>query len=80
MYDETVPHEVKLFDTRILFLATALNVPLRNVVKNELNGDEHLAKMLEDLSTKFDTKETTTYKVISINQSIAVPCHRCSSL
>lgn len=69
IYDETTPHEVKLFDARILFLATALNVPLRNVVKNEMNGDLCLINMLDQLATKFECKESVI-KVILQDRNI----------
>ncbi|XP_043269504.1 synembryn [Venturia canescens] len=56
-YDETVPHNIKLFDTRILFLSTALNSSLRKVVKNELNGDLCLMEMLKKLANDFESTQ-----------------------
>lgn len=38
-----------LFDTRIVFLITALNISTRQVVKTELNGDECFIKMLKNI-------------------------------
>ncbi|XP_026671010.1 synembryn-A isoform X2 [Ceratina calcarata] len=44
--DDSVPLEVMLFDTRIVFLITALNVATRRIIRTELKGDECLIKML----------------------------------
>ncbi|KOC64428.1 Synembryn-A [Habropoda laboriosa] len=46
-YSNVIPQEVMLFNTRIIFLITALNISMRQIVKTELNGDECLIKMLE---------------------------------
>ncbi|KAG6803181.1 synembryn [Apis mellifera caucasica] len=48
-YNEKIPYEIMLFDTRIVFLITALNISTRQVVKTELNGDECFIKMLKNI-------------------------------
>ena len=59
-HNESLPHEIKLFDIRILFLTTALNVPIRSIVRDQFHGDRHLIKMLDEISTRY---ETTPIKV-----------------
>lgn len=48
-YSHSTPYEIKLFDSRIIFLITALNVPMRKVVKSGLCGDSALIKLLHDI-------------------------------
>lgn len=49
-YDANAQHEIKLFDVRIIFLITALNVSTRDIASGELNGDVQLITMLENVS------------------------------
>ena len=53
-YNNAVPYDVMLFDTRIVFLTTALNIPMRHEVKRDLKGDESLISMLENISVQCD--------------------------
>ncbi|XP_001608293.2 synembryn [Nasonia vitripennis] len=48
-YNENNCHDTKLFDVRIIFLVTALNISTRNFVCTELHGDIQLIKMLENV-------------------------------
>jgi hypothetical protein len=48
-YDKTIQHDTKLFDVRIIFLITTLNISTRNIVSQELHGDIHLIEMLENI-------------------------------
>ncbi|XP_068986058.1 synembryn-A isoform X1 [Bombus flavifrons] len=61
-YNDHIPYEVTLFDTRIVFLITALNVTTRHVVKTELNGDECLIKMLENISNQYEQDKSHDIK------------------
>ncbi|EFN68344.1 Synembryn [Camponotus floridanus] len=45
-YTTNVPYNVKLFDMRILFLLTALNISTRDIVKTDLCGDICLIKII----------------------------------
>ncbi|XP_033220591.1 synembryn isoform X2 [Belonocnema kinseyi] len=54
-HNESLPHEMKLFDIRILFLTTALNVPTRSVVRDTFLGDTYLIKMLQEISNRYET-------------------------
>lgn len=65
-YTNDTPHDVKLFDIRILFLITALNTSTRDIVKCDLCGDVCLIKIIEDFVTRNeDNGETTVIKVKS---------------
>ncbi|CAK9818055.1 ric8a [Anthophora quadrimaculata] len=48
-YNKAIPREIILFDTRIIFLITALNISMRQIVKTDLNGDECLINILENI-------------------------------
>lgn len=61
-YNNAVPYDVMLFDTRILFLTTALDIPMRHQVRRDLKGDESLINMLENISVRCD-KDKDTIKV-----------------
>lgn len=50
-YNNTIPQEIILLNTRILFLITALNISTQQVVKT-LNGDEYCIKILENISAQ----------------------------
>lgn len=50
IYTDKTQYEIQLFDTRILFLITALNAPSRNFVKNQLNGNVILTRRLKEIS------------------------------
>ncbi|XP_043261004.1 synembryn-A [Colletes gigas] len=65
-YNDATPQEIMFFDTRIIFLITALNTSTQQVVKTELNGDECLIKMLQSISTQCEQE-----KIIMINESRA---------
>lgn len=54
-HNESLPREMKLFDIRILFLTTALNVPTRSVVRDKFLGDTYLIKMLQEISNRYET-------------------------
>lgn len=56
-YGNDSPYEIKLFNIRILFLITALNVPTRSIVKDELHGDIHLTEILRNISASSQQKE-----------------------
>lgn len=62
-YTDDVPHDVKLFDMRILFLLTALNTSTRDIVKTDLCGDMYLIKILEKFVTQSQNNETHVIKV-----------------
>ncbi|XP_012287284.1 synembryn [Orussus abietinus] len=49
-YSDATPTDMKLFDLRILFLITALDVAARKNVKDNFSGDVHLVNMLKDIS------------------------------
>lgn len=51
-YSDDIPYEIMLFDIRIIFLITALNIATRQVIKTELNGDKCLAKLLENITSR----------------------------
>ncbi|KAK1123396.1 hypothetical protein K0M31_008106 [Melipona bicolor] len=51
-YSDDIPYEIMLFDTRIVFLITALNITTRQVIKTELNGDKCLVKLLENITSR----------------------------
>ena len=53
-HNESLPHEMKLFDIRILFLTTALNVPTRSIVRDKFHGDTYLIKMLQEVTTRYE--------------------------
>ncbi|XP_011164368.1 synembryn [Solenopsis invicta] len=59
-YTTDVPHDVKLFDLRILFLLTALNTSTRDVVKSELCGDAYLIEILKKFVTQNQNNKITT--------------------
>ncbi|XP_031830039.1 ric8 guanine nucleotide exchange factor A [Nomia melanderi] len=61
-YNKTTSYDVMLFDTRILFLITAINSPTRKVVKVGLKGDECLIKMLEEINIQCEEKKTDLIK------------------
>lgn len=65
-YTINVPHHVKLFDMRILFLLTALNISTRDIVKTDLCGDVYLIKILEDFMTQNCNDRTTVIKTEEI--------------
>jgi len=48
----TAPHNVKLFDLKILFLLTALNSSCRPLVRYEMKGIDHLVKFLDSFLKK----------------------------
>lgn len=52
---ESFTQEMRLFDIRILFLVTAFNEYSRRFVKNEFKGDVCLAKILEDISSQYNS-------------------------
>ncbi|XP_057339844.1 synembryn-A [Microplitis mediator] len=57
-YNETVSNSIMLFDMRILFLITALNIPSRYICKNDCNGDKILIDCLNNLFDRLkDSKE-----------------------
>ncbi|CAD6231600.1 GSCOCG00001490001-RA-CDS [Cotesia congregata] len=56
-YDPTVTNNIMLFDMRILFLITALNIPSRNICKNEYNGDKLLIDCLNNLSNRLSSSK-----------------------
>ncbi|CAL7942373.1 unnamed protein product [Xylocopa violacea] len=56
-YNNAIPHEIMLFDTRIIFLITAFNISTRQVIQMQLNGDECLIKMIENISVQCDRDE-----------------------
>lgn len=62
-YSNNVPHNIKLFDMRILFLVTALNISTREIVKIDLCGDIYLIKIIEEFVTQNRDNRTTVIKV-----------------
>ncbi|XP_072757592.1 chaperone Ric-8 [Anoplolepis gracilipes] len=68
-YTINVPHNVKLFDIRILFLLTALNISTRDIVKTDLCGDICLIKIIEEFVTQNDNRTT-----VAKNEEIIVIC------
>ncbi|XP_054016712.1 synembryn [Hylaeus anthracinus] len=56
-YNDDVPQEVMLFHARIVFLITALNSSMQQVVKTELNGDECLINILENVCTRCEQEQ-----------------------
>ncbi|KAL6428305.1 hypothetical protein ACFW04_008541 [Cataglyphis niger] len=69
-YSINVPYNVKLFDMRILFLLTALNISTRDIVKTDLCGDICLIKIIEEFVTQNRDNKTTVIK----NEEIMVVC------
>ena len=71
-YDESVQHDTKLFDVRIIFLITALNASTTNNVRTELNGDIKLIKMLENIlnchinNEKISVSKTIISKILNL--------------
>ncbi|EZA54229.1 Synembryn-A [Ooceraea biroi] len=65
-YNNDVPHDVKLFDIRILFLITALNTSTRNIIKNDIRGDVCLIKILEDFVAQNKDSETVAVQTEEI--------------
>lgn len=65
-YNDDVPHDVKLFDMRILFLLTALNTSTRDTVKTDLCGDVCLIKIIEDFATQNQNSEIIKAEEITI--------------
>lgn len=49
--------EVTLFDVRIIFLITALNISTRQLIKTELNGDVYLIKTLENICSQYNAED-----------------------
>ncbi|XP_015596986.1 synembryn [Cephus cinctus] len=64
-YDKNISHEIRLFDTRILFLITALNVPTRNFVRERLHGDECLEKHLKKIILEAGNNLNETQTVLA---------------
>lgn len=62
-YDPTVTNNIMLFDMRILFLITALNIPSRNICRNEYNGDKLLVDCLNNLSNRLLSSKVITFIV-----------------
>lgn len=62
-YTTNVPYNVKLFDMRILFLLTALNISTRDIVRTDLCGDICLIKIIEEFVTQNCDNKTTVIKV-----------------
>lgn len=62
-YTTNVPYNVKLFDMRILFLLTALNISTRDIVRTDLYGDICLIKIIEEFVTQNCDNKTTVIKV-----------------
>lgn len=62
-YTINVPHHVKLFDMRILFLLTALNISTRDIIKTDLCSDVYLIKIIEEFVTQNCNNRTTAIKV-----------------
>lgn len=62
-YSINVPLNVKLFDMRILFLLTALNISTRDIVKTDLCGDICLIKIIEEFVTQNRDNKATVIKV-----------------
>lgn len=62
-YNENEGHDTKLFDVRIIFLITALNISTRSFVCTDLHGDIQLIKMLENVLQYYnlDNKEIKVY-------------------
>ncbi|XP_034949831.1 synembryn [Chelonus insularis] len=52
IHNQTASYKMLLFDVRILFLVTALNVTSRNIIKNQLDGSKELTNLLKILSDK----------------------------
>ncbi|XP_012534321.1 synembryn [Monomorium pharaonis] len=65
-YTDDIPHDVKLFDLRILFLLTALNTSTRDVIKTKLCGDVCLVKILEEFVTQNQNKSDIKTEEITI--------------
>nr|XP_034185671.1 synembryn [Osmia lignaria] len=57
-YDNDIPYEVMLFNIRIIFLITALNISTRQFVKTVLNGNECLINILENIKIRSEQKNT----------------------
>lgn len=69
-YTINVPYNVKLFDIRILFLLTALNISTRDIVKTYLCGDICLIKIIEEFVTQNHDNKTTVIK----NEEVMIVC------
>ncbi|TGZ54105.1 chaperone Ric-8 [Temnothorax longispinosus] len=65
-YTDDVPHDVKLFDMRVLFLLTALNTSTRDIVKTDLCGDVYLIKIIEEFAAHNQNNETRVIKAEEI--------------
>ncbi|XP_029177005.1 synembryn [Nylanderia fulva] len=65
-YTINVPYHVKLFDIRILFLLTALNISTRDIVKTDLCGDIYLIKIIEEFVTQNCNNRATVIKTEEI--------------
>lgn len=57
-YDNKVPRDAILFNTRIIFLITALNSSTRQVIKTELKGHHSLIKILENINIRCNESKT----------------------
>lgn len=71
-YNNDIPHEVLLFYIRIIFLITALNISMRQVVKVELNGDECLINILQNISVQSEQSETNIMKETDVTLTCEV--------
>ncbi|KAL7288748.1 hypothetical protein TKK_0016729 [Trichogramma kaykai] len=60
-YNKNVSHETKLFDMRIVFLATAINHDFRDYVQDQLRGDRLLIEVIDNISA-----ETNEFKTIKM--------------
>lgn len=67
-YTSDTPHDVKLFDMRILFLITALNTSTRDIVKCDLCGDVCLIKIIEDFVTRNQSNDEAI--VVKVKSSL----------
>ncbi|KZC08881.1 PREDICTED: synembryn-A isoform X2 [Dufourea novaeangliae] len=62
-YNSATSSEMMFFDTRIVFLITALKKDTQSLIKDILRGDECLIKILENISTQCEQEKTNTIKV-----------------
>lgn len=65
-YNDAKPQEMMLFDTRIVFLITALNRSTQRTVKVELKGHECLIDMLKNISLRCDQHDSNIIEVYSV--------------
>lgn len=49
-YDKDTPHNMKIYDIRILFLTTAFNDSSRRYIRTELHGDVVFVELLNKIS------------------------------